>query len=335
MISRALRRLFLTSTALAMGTWVAAVTCGGPYVVSGSGPYFTIGAAVNALPTGAAITGNCIVDIQDSNFYSEPSSVTVQNIKISLGQIIIGPQSAANHPSVNTAVTGVPIFRIINASVTIQGLKILTGNNTYAIQASSPNVSISSVIVSSSATGAQGISLSSWSAVSYSTINAGSGSALSLAASIGTTITSCTITNSGSGVGSAALSIAGGSSNTVTQSFISNSGNGGYGMFLNASMGNVVTVSTFLSTGANGYAIYNNSGINDTFTGLNVTASGGGTGMAAEFASSINESVSQSTFSANSSRAIRRSSQGQWTLPMTIDCSVPFPASNTVSFFPA
>ncbi len=303
MITRRLRTIVLTVAAMGAAVGVRAVTCGGPYVVSGTGPYFTIASAVNAIPTGIAVTGDCIVDIQDSGSYAETSSVTVQNVNISAGRIIIGPQSSANRPSVNTVPSGVPIFRIMNASVTIQGLKIITGNNTFAINVSSPNVSISSVVISSSSFGAKGVILTSWSSIAYSTINAGTNSAVMLAGSVGTSITSCTITNNGTGTAAAALSILNSSSTVVSQSFIANWGNTGYAVYINASTGSIVTASTLTATGTSGYGIYVNGGFNDVFSAVYAMTSGGGTGLAAEFTSAFNETITQSTFAANSSRA--------------------------------
>ena len=192
---------------------------------NGTAPFDSIQAAINSLPVSLSTT-TCVV-IRDTSTYSE--QVTIQGFNTSgyRLKIMADPTFTSSAPIVNPPVSSTAAFQIMNASVTVQGINIISTNPvSYGILSSSASVNISSVnVISGENIWTAGISLSSWSVLSNSSITVQNAYGLYLAGSLGTSISYTTATaNSASKY---ALYLNNASSNSFTQGFISNSGGSG------------------------------------------------------------------------------------------------------------
>lgn len=139
--------LLLTLVAL---TWSAPAwalfSCLSTCVVSGGGS----GKIATCLAgLGGSLTQDTCIDIQDSLSYSESASVS--NIANNGFRLAIGPQSAANHPTITGAAGSAPVFTISVASVTLEGVTIVPSGGatpTYGVVVTSPTVTLSSITIS-------------------------------------------------------------------------------------------------------------------------------------------------------------------------------------------
>ncbi|MBI3564296.1 MAG: right-handed parallel beta-helix repeat-containing protein, partial [Elusimicrobia bacterium] len=136
--------------------------------------------------------------------------------------LVIGPQNSANHPIVAPSAATSPAFTINGASVTIQSLSIkpTSASTSHGILANAAGVTISSVIINSGASASMvGISLSSWSAVLYSSVAVNAGTAVWVNGGTGSTIAYSTFTNNSNTTLAPPLAMQAASSNTIIGSY--------------------------------------------------------------------------------------------------------------------
>lgn len=271
--------------------------CALTYNVGFDQPYATIQAAVDALPT--TLSGHTCVVIRDAATYTE--QVTVANFTNNGSSLTIRHHTglAGGRATVRAPGGGEAAFRILNASVNVVGLDVLVDVSIpYGILASSGWVTISSVAVTTGpvfGVTTAGISLSSWSTVSYASVSVGGAPALRLEASAQRSTVLYSTFTSASNIG--AVYSAGGSTNTfdnvrahavggtglllalgshyntVTRSSITSVGPSYEGAFIAGSSSNTFANSYFGSLSGAGLRIDGNC---NTVSGS--TINGGGTG---------------------------------------------------------
>ncbi|MDD5303123.1 MAG: right-handed parallel beta-helix repeat-containing protein [Elusimicrobia bacterium] len=225
-------------------------------------PYATISAGVAALP--GTLTGHSCVVIRDGATYAE--QVTVQNFTNNGSSISIfaapGFKPVVSPPAASTAA-----FLIANSSVNILGIDVRASQNVpYGVWASSAYVQISSVNVSTSGSSGiytAGIRISSWSAISRSSVTAWNAHGLWLDGSAMTAVSYSTFQAKSTSF--YALYLNGASSNTFTVVLASNPA--GTGAYLNAGADyNTISQSTMVSNVAGYYALYLNGSDSNTVT---------------------------------------------------------------------
>ncbi len=229
----------------------------------------SIQAAVNALPVSLSTT-TCVV-IRDTETYSE--QVTVQGFTNDGNRLIImaDPTFVSSAPVVNPPAASTAAFQLLNDSVTVQGINIISTNTpSYAIYASSAYAQLSSVaIIGGSTVGVAGVWVSSFTAISGSTVSvAYSPYALILSGSNNSVVQS-SITNNGyktTPYGAATLSatvlaiyggnnevslstITGGNGNTPTAT---TNGGAAYGVYISGGSGNKLSSTVILPGGGGG-----------------------------------------------------------------------------------
>ena len=220
--------------------------CGTGFNVAkdGSGESDTIQRAIKALPPYLGST-TCIV-IRDTQTYSE--QVTVGNIDTAGYRLVImaDPTFVSSAPAVNPPVLSMAAFQIMNDSVTVQGINIISTNTVaYGILSSSASANISGVnVISGNNINGAGILISSYSAVSYSSITVQNAHGLQIEGS-SSTVSFSTMTSNFSG--KYALYLLGAASNTITNSYIySPAGDGAY--LKSGANYNAISYSTFISS---------------------------------------------------------------------------------------
>ena len=277
----------------------------------GTGNFLSIQEAVNAVP--ASLSANTCVIIRDTETYSEQVSVRGIAGNGYRLKIMANPSFVSSAPVVNPPEGSAAAFLLLNDSVTVQGLNIISTNTvTYGIFASSAAVNISSVnVLSGGNISGAGIQISSRSAVWYSSITVQTADGLRLTGA-GSEVSFSTVT--AGAAGKYALYIAESDSNTVTRSYIANSAGGGARLAPGAD-NNTLSYSTITSAG--GYALeitgnYANtaagcyvrgstaayiSGSTGTIAGGNIFVAADAAGAALRLAGgSLNTTVSSNTF---------------------------------------
>ena len=214
----------------------------------GTGDYTSIQSAVDALVRD--LTADTCVVIRDTETYSE--QVTVQGFTNNGYRLKIMPDPTfvSSAPVVNPPESSIAAFQIMNDSVTVQGINIISTNAvSYGILASSASVFISNVNVDSGGMilGA-GIQISSYSAVSYSSITVQAANGLQITGSNSQVSFS---SMAGNNAANYALYIVDSDSNTVTRSYISNPA--GHGARL-GSGSDYNTISDSTISGNSGYS---------------------------------------------------------------------------------
>ncbi|MDO8803794.1 MAG: right-handed parallel beta-helix repeat-containing protein, partial [Elusimicrobiota bacterium] len=230
---------------------------------SGAPYYSTIQAAVNALNQN--LTADTCVVIRDTQTYSE--QVTVQRINTGGYRLLImaDPTFVSSRPAVNPPTGSYAAFKILNTSVNVQGINIISTNTvTYGIYASSDSLNISSVnVISGGKIATAGILISSYSAVSYSSITVQNAHGLQVEGS-SSTVSFSTMTSNFSG--KYALYLLGATSNTITNSYISSlSGDGAY--LKSGANYNAISYSTLISSSSIKSALYIYNSDYNTVTG--------------------------------------------------------------------
>ncbi len=206
---------------------------------AGGGDAVTINGGLAILPN-PIVGGHSCVIIGDSGVYNE--QVTVQGF-INNGSsitIMLDPSLTA-HPTVRSG------FIIRNASVNIVGIDVApTGVIAYGILASSANIRISSVnVYGAGFITTAGIAISSWSAISYSSVTTPIAHGLLISGGIFNTVSFSTAVNN-AGAAAYALYMTNAASNTVTNSYFSNPA--GYAVYVdNNSRYNTIDRSTITS----------------------------------------------------------------------------------------
>jgi titin len=254
--------------------------------------YSTISSAVAALP--ATLTGHSCVVIHDGATYAE--QVTVQNFTMNGSSIaIFADPGSGLTPVISPPASSTAAFRISNASVTVSGFNILgTNAMPYGVQASSAYVTISSVNIDSGGKIAvAGVSLSSYSSLSYSSITVQNAYGL-IVSGTNSSVSNSTATNAGAGF--KALWLSNASSNTITWSHLSNSA--GTGAYLDTGSGyNTISQSTMAGNGAALYGLWIVGATYNTVAQSDIS-NPAGTGARLDTGSNRN-TISQSTMTSN------------------------------------
>ncbi|MEI7528064.1 MAG: kelch repeat-containing protein [Elusimicrobiota bacterium] len=229
-----------------------------------------IQAAISALPVDLTTT-TCVV-IRDTGTYSE--QVTVGNFTNGGNRLIImaDPAFVSSAPVVNPPAASAAAFRILNDSVTVQGINIVSTNTAaYGIYVSSGYAQLNSVAVfGGSSVTVAGVWVSSFAAISGSTVSVAYSPYSLMLTGSGNTVTLSSITNNGYGPGSygaatlpATVLAIYGSNNEVSLSTITG-GNG-----------NTPAVE---AAGGAAYAVYINGGNNNRLLASRIIPGGGGGG---------------------------------------------------------
>ncbi|MBI4060065.1 MAG: right-handed parallel beta-helix repeat-containing protein, partial [Elusimicrobia bacterium] len=290
-------RKFLTASVLVIAALPAGAVCTwiNPTV---PGTFASIQAAVTSLsmdPSCNPMTNDHNIMLTSNGPYNE--QVNVRNFTNNGWSISI--QAAPTFsPVLQPPATSTAAFVIANSSVNIIGIKIVANQNIpFGIVASSGYVNISSVSVST--TGnlgiyTAGVKLSSWSAVSHSTITVWNAHGLWLSPG-GHDAVSFSSIQANSQLFSA-LYLQGSSSNTVTESYISNLLGHGAHFDVNAD-NNTISRSTMTSDTTNFYALFIGDSDSNTVTESYIS-NPGGPGVVLNFNSNYN-TISQSTMASN------------------------------------
>ncbi|MDO8805380.1 MAG: NosD domain-containing protein [Elusimicrobiota bacterium] len=251
-----------------------------------SSDYTTIQEAVYALPINLS-TDTCVV-IRDTQTYSEQVTVdgfTNNGYRV---KIMADPTFVSSAPAVNPWAGASAAFLIYNDSVTVQGINIISTNTApygiYSI-ASFLNISSVNVISGGKITGA-GIRISSYSAVSYSSITVQSAIGLYLTDSNNEVSFSSMASNNSS---YSALYLINSDSNTVTRSYISNPSGNAAALSVGADH-NTISYSTMTSDSDSGTGLYLYGASSNTVSNSYMLNSGG-TGAIADFHSTNNNIV--------------------------------------------
>ncbi|MCR4295121.1 MAG: hypothetical protein NUW21_06275, partial [Elusimicrobia bacterium] len=301
-------RAFLAALGLALASFLsptsatAQVVCQTYQTVCASAcDYTAIQAAVDAIP-GTPLAGNWCVDITDNGTYAE--QVTVAGKSANGFQIYIGTTTGASRPTVTPPAFSTAAFLIVNTSISVQGLNVVIDQDIpYGVWASSAYARLTDVSVSTSGSlgfTAAGVRLSSFSAVSNSSVTAWNAHGIWLDGGAYTSISNSSMTTNAANY--AALALTDSSFNSVTQSYMSNPS--GYGASLLDSGYNTISQSVvqnstptasalrITATGP-GKAVYNLVERSDVFNPA------GHAGMISFGAD--NNDVYRSTFTSNSS----------------------------------
>lgn len=257
-------------------------------------PFQTIQSAVDYLPN--PLTGYSCLYIQDSAVYEE--QVTVENIVTNGSSITIRLDPALTvrpwvRPIMGGATAG---FVIRNSSVNISNINMTPGTFLpYGILVSSADVSISSVVVATDGNQitVAGVSLSSNSSISYSSVTVRGAAGIRLEGEF-SSMAHSTATNDSGTLG--ALYIAGGGSNTVTRSYFTNTaGHGAY--LLGGADGNTISFSSMTSQMVSYHGLYILSSASNTVTG-SYMANANGVGAHLNTGAAYN-TIAQSTIASN------------------------------------
>ncbi|MBI4676690.1 MAG: hypothetical protein HY748_03835 [Elusimicrobia bacterium] len=218
----------------------------------GTHDYATIQAAVDALPR--ALPGDACVVVRDTETYSE--QVTVEGFTNNGYQVRImsDPSFISSAPVVSPPAASTGAFVVRNASVAIAGFTV-RGTNAmpYGVLASSAYVIISSVNVDSAGKiGTAGIAISSWSAVSASSVTVQAADGLYLTG-MRSVVSFSTATNASS-AGHRALRLDDASSNTITHCLAANSDGPAAG--LDRSGYNSISLSTISAVNGPGLSLW-------------------------------------------------------------------------------
>ncbi|MBI3298687.1 MAG: right-handed parallel beta-helix repeat-containing protein, partial [Elusimicrobia bacterium] len=212
-------------------------------------PYATIQAGVDSLP--ATLTGHSCVVVAGGATYNE--QVTVANFVNAGSSItILGDPTSAQAPVVSPPAASTAAFLIANASVNVQGISVVASQNVpYGVWGSSSYLTLSGIGVSTSgALGiyAAGVRISSWSALSYSTVTVWNAHGIWLDGSVMTSVSYSTAAAKHDSF--FALYLQGADYSAVTGSYIQNlSGSGGGASLDIGSDYNVISQSTMISSG--------------------------------------------------------------------------------------
>ncbi|MBI2384861.1 MAG: right-handed parallel beta-helix repeat-containing protein, partial [Elusimicrobia bacterium] len=262
-----------------------------------NGLYTTITQALDSLPS--SLTGHSCVVIRDGATYAE--QVTVQNFTNNGSSITIMADPASGlRPVVSPPASSTAAFLIANASVNVTGLDVVVAESVpYGISASSSHVTLSSVTVGGGASlYAAGVRISSWSAVSGSSIAVGNAHGLWLDSTARKTEVSFSTVQAAS-ASYYALYANGASSNAFTSVTARNPG-GTAAVFDAGAAYNTISLST-MSTASGGYALFLSGASSNTIAGSYI---GNAAGSAAVLdAGAVFNTISASTMASNSGAA--------------------------------
>ncbi|MDE2424518.1 MAG: right-handed parallel beta-helix repeat-containing protein, partial [Elusimicrobia bacterium] len=283
--------------------------------------------AINLLPN--PLTGYSCIEIQDNGTYDE--QVTVEGFTNNGSSITIEADPASGlTPVVSPPATSTAAFQIAQSSVNILGINIVPTNAmTYGIQASSSNITISSVDVQDAGgkITMAGIAISSQGAVSYSSVTVHFAHGLWVSAPYGT-VSYSTFTNN-SGVSFYPVYLNGASSTTITAISAISLGNSGHAINLDGGASyNTIAQSTFTASGAaNG--VYSLGASWNTYTSDYFDSAGGGYGLG--LPGNGHNTVSQSTATSMSFNSSYNTITGSFFISQTNTAVTVFGAYNTIS----
>ena len=206
----------------------------------------TINGALNALPS--TLTNNSCVVIKDAGPYNEQVNVTGFTTDGWTLEILADPSQPNLRPVVNPPGSSMAAFVISNPHVSLIGIDIApSAAVSYGVLVSSAYVTISSVNVKDAGgwISNAGISLSTTTSISYSSVTVVNADGFLLVGAFSA------ITNSSAAINGAsfyALHLNGSSYDTVTQSVFANPS--GYGAGLTNNAGNNAITQAFISSGA-------------------------------------------------------------------------------------
>ncbi|MBI4060603.1 MAG: right-handed parallel beta-helix repeat-containing protein [Elusimicrobia bacterium] len=225
-----------------------------------AGPFTTIQSAVDSLP--ASLSGHSCVIVRDGATY--PEQVTVKNFTNNGSSITIMADPASGlRPRVSPDnATSTAAFQIANSSVNIFGIDVVADQNMpYGVWASSGYVQISSVNVSTSGSSGiytAGIRISSWSAVSYSSVTVWNAHGLWLDSTSQKNAVSYS-TFQAKSASLYAMYLNGASSNTFTVVLASNAAGGSAARLDSNARFNVISLSSMVAIGGGSALVLNNA----------------------------------------------------------------------------
>jgi|CXWL01.1.fsa_nt_gi sulfur carrier protein ThiS len=228
----------------------------------GGWDFLAIQPAIDYLRASApSLSGDTCVIIRDTQTYSEAVQVRGFANNGFQFKIMSDPSFVSSAPVVNPPSFSTAGFFVQNSSVTILNVSVISTNSvSYGVYASSSYVTISSVNVDAGGNiYTAGMRISSWTAVSYSSVTVGDAHGYLLSGSTMTTISYSSATNNSSG--SNGFYIAGGKNNAFTVIFASNSHLSGNGFLTLQSDTNTLTQS-YLWGGSHGVYLNNFSHYN-------------------------------------------------------------------------
>ena len=236
--------------------------CEVSYDVGKSGwPYSTIQAGVNA--AGASLAVEACVVVRDNAVYSE--QVTVQNIVMNnhrlriMSDLALSSAATVNPPRFSTAA-----FHVMNDSVTIQYMSVITTNSVaYGVRASSAYATLATLKVDSGGgITTAGIAVSSWATVASASVTVQSAHGLFLSGR-NNSVSNSDFAAANSGF--YAVFASGASSNTFTVVFASSTAGGGMKLGSNAN-GNSVSQSSFTTDSTSEAGIWIQGSSSNSFT---------------------------------------------------------------------
>ncbi len=251
-------------------------------------PYATIMAGLAALPS--TLPGHACVVISDGATYAE--QVSVRNFTNNGSSItILADPASGLRPIVSPPITSTAAFVIANASVNIQGLYVLANQSIpYGVWASSGYVTLSSVTISTAGSlgiYTAGVRISSWSAISYSSVTVWNAHGIWLDGSTRTAVSFSTAVNNSAT--SHAVFLDGGKNDAFTVLFASNSNSSGNGLYALGSDTNTVTQS-YVWGGLSGAKLDTGSNYNT----ISLSTMIGNTGNGMYFSGTDSNTVTQS-----------------------------------------
>ncbi|MBI4377147.1 MAG: right-handed parallel beta-helix repeat-containing protein, partial [Elusimicrobia bacterium] len=225
---------------------------------SGPATCSSIVQCINNIPN-TALSGSWCIDVLDGATYSQ--QLTIQNKNPNNHQIRIGSLSGAAAPIINPQAGAIAGFRVLNSSVSIENVAIITTNTVnYGIQVSSSYVSISSASIDSNARiNTAGILISSYGIINHSSVTVQSALGIMIVGSGASISYSSAAANSGS---FRAIFLSGANSAILTNIYANNPG--GRGLEFSAASASLVSSGTIRSSSAGSPALFvgNNSNSN-------------------------------------------------------------------------
>ncbi|MBI4385860.1 MAG: hypothetical protein HY551_00605, partial [Elusimicrobia bacterium] len=204
-------------TAEASRSAAAAAGCQTTKIVkqAGGADCTSISQCVAGIPS--QLSGNYCIFIQDAATYSE--RVTVAGIDANGYQIVIGTVSPLARAVVNPPQLSTAAFQILNSDVVVQYINVIGTNSVaYGILVSSPRVTISNVDVAGNGPiYTAGIRVSSWTAISYSSMTMGNAHGIYIDGTHNT-VSISTVTKAPNNANVYPLYLNGASYSTITQS---------------------------------------------------------------------------------------------------------------------
>ena len=260
--------------------------------------YHTFQSAIDAVPN--PLLGHSCVVVRDNATYDE--SVTVQNFVTNGSSLTIMLDPALSLRPTLSPSGGTPnaVFLIKNASVNIANIDISPNIGVaYGVRSSSSNVSISSVNVTSDPSNlitVAGVSITSWTTISHSSIVVRNATGLSVYGTNASVLFSTAVNFDFSDY---ALDVVSASSATILRAYVKNNDGTGPGAAIRGSSYTLISLSTITVVGSDDSLTLSLGAYSNTVSASYIR-SGTGRGVSIESGSSQN-AISQSTVVATGS----------------------------------